>query len=100
MAEKVLIQREDFLAHRCTFEEYYRSVRREAGYRLRAGHPMVERARVALAAGDEHLNTIPLLEWDNMLIGFFGLSRAFKAHGDYLTAAGAVCFFKQGRRTP
>lgn len=91
----------DYIDGKVTFAEYYRSVNKAAGLKYPGEHALVDRARKALANGDQHLNTIPIKEWDaigaNPILRT-NLARAFKAHGDWLTLANIVCALKQAVR--
>lgn len=90
--------RADYLEGRATFAEYYRAVNHSAGIRV-TNADFLARVRKALAEGDEHLNTIPLAEWDKLAVyGRRALSRAFKEHGDFYSMAGGVCAYKQAAR--
>lgn len=88
--------RADYMARRVSHEEYYRAVAKTAGISFKdSSAPIVERARQALAAGDKHLNTIPLKVWDGMGAALLSIDRAFRAHGDHDSLAGRVCVLKQ-----
>lgn len=92
--------RKDYLDRKVTFEQYYRSVNKAAGLSF-VGHSILPRIEKALEAGDVHLNTIPLKEWDNMGANPIlrqNLSRALKQHEDFLTQANIVCCLKQAAR--
>jgi hypothetical protein len=90
--------RQDYMERRVTHREYYASVAKDAGVAFHDG-PFIERVRKALAAGDEHLNTIPLDEWDRRASGPTPhLSSAFKRHGDFWSLAGAVCVLKEAAK--
>ena len=86
--------RQDCLDNKVTHAEYYRAVAKTAGI----GPPLftpafLDRVRKATAEGDEHLNSIPLQEWDNLSCRL-PAAAAFKAHGDSTTLAGCVCLLK------
>lgn len=90
------INRTEYLEDRISFEEYYREVNRRAGVKLSPDHPMVQAAKKALADGDVHLNTIPLLRWDTLAEGASrSVSKALKELGDFYSLAGGVCAMKQ-----
>lgn len=55
--------RADYMSGRVSHQAYYLSVAREAGISYEASAKLPE-IKAALAAGDEHLNTIPLRWWD------------------------------------
>lgn len=90
-----LPQRQDYLDGRVTFAEFYRSVYREAGLCM-IGEVFLSRVRRALEAGDEHLNTIPLREWDGRAAAAkSAISTSLRKHGDFWSLAGGVCTVKQ-----
>jgi hypothetical protein len=91
-----LINRQEYLSGRVTFEEFYREVNRLAGIKFRADHWAVIEAKEALAQGDVHLNSIPLRDWDMMASAACrSLSKAMKELGDFYSMAGGVCAMKQ-----
>jgi hypothetical protein len=91
--------RSDYMEKRVTHREYYASIAKDAGIAFRSDSELAERARKALAAGDENLNTIPLGFWDRMASGGRPhLVRAFKRHDDCFSLAGAVCTLKEAAR--
>jgi len=53
-----------------------------------------------LASTDEHLNDIPLNEWDRLdsLLISYGTNHRLKQHGDFITMAGIVCIAKEAAR--
>lgn len=107
-----MITRSDYMAKRATHAEFYRAVNATAGYSLRAEYTytnffrsvvtvrnIVERARAALANGDEHLNSIPLPIWDGIASAHKAeIGRALRAHGDFYSLAGGVCCVKQAAK--
>jgi hypothetical protein len=100
MSTETLPQRVDYMAGRVTHEEFYRSINKVAGLSF-AGHPWLPRVGAALAAGDEHLNTIPLYKWDALganPVLRANLARAVEMTGDWLTAAVIVCCLKQAAK--
>ena len=93
MTTKTQLTRDDYMSGKCTHQEYYESVAKTA--RLKLPVDMLSRVKVALDAGDEHLNTIPLGDWDGLTNVYSGaLAYAFKKHGDSLSLAGGCCAFK------
>lgn len=91
---KQLFTRADYMAKRCTHEQYYRQFVQPADL-------LTVRTRIGVArlqaSSDEHLNDIPLQEWDNMPL--HGPSQAtMKACGDWVSPAGKVCILKQAAR--
>lgn len=76
-----------------THQEYYSSVALAA--RIMINRELAERTQKALAAGDEHLNTIPLAMWDHMARALQSiLHKALQEHGDSYSLAGGVCTLK------
>lgn len=87
-------QRSAYMAGEVSFTEFYESVAKEAGISYE-NSSLLPRIKHALAAGDEHLNTIPLSEWNSMAAMTYGpLKHAFKLHGDTFSLAGGVCVHK------
>lgn len=90
--------RKAYLAGEITHAEFYRSVCAEAGISYKASREL-PRIKAALEAGDEHLNSIPLIFWDQRsLASRTALDRALKAHGDFWSLAGGCCAHKQAAR--
>ena len=88
--------RADYMSGKVSFADFYRAVANTAGISYRNADPaFLARVKAALASGDEHLNTIPLVEWDHRGCGLLAAARAFKAHGDFDSMAGRVCLLKQ-----
>jgi hypothetical protein len=82
------------------FHRYYGEIVNTVGGPRAFACPFTdEQVREALAAGDEHLNTLPLKRWDSFA-GILppGTSRALKERGDYLTLSVAVCLLKEAAR--
>ena len=80
-----------------TFEQYYTSVAERAGIKFSPG-PFLDRVKIALENGDEHLNTIRLREWDSMGCNPWtksSITKSLKDHGDGWSIAGSVCVLKQ-----
>lgn len=96
MTETKTPTRADYMGGKVTHREFYRAVAETAGI-IVTDAKLIDRVKRALADGDEHLNTIPLGEWDMMAVSaqsWGGLHSAFKAHGDGYSLAGGVCLFK------
>ena len=89
--------RADYMGGKVSFEDYYRSIWQKAGIRVVGLYSSLgPRVRRALAEGDEHLNTIPLLHWDNIATFWQDqISESLKRHGDAWSLAGGVCTVKQ-----
>lgn len=94
------ITRADYMSGRATHDEYYDALCDLAGVSYADADPQfIERCREALFSGDEHLNSIPLKEWDRRASSLLpGVGRAFKEVGDHPSAAGLVCLLKAAAR--
>ena len=91
-------QRSDYMAGKVTFEEFYASVAKVAGISY-AQSDLLPRVKLALEAGDEHLNTIPLSVWDRRAAyTSAAVARSLKLHGDFYSLAGGVCVHKQAAK--
>ena len=82
--------RADYMNKQVTFQDYCRAIAADAGVSFRnAPQEFMARVRRALDSGDEHLNTIPLAQWDSYAIAARGATNtAFKRHGDFRSLAG------------
>lgn len=82
--------RKQYLDKECTHSEYY-------GQFVTTGHLQEVKAYIGLDrlinSTNEHLNDIPLQEWDNIQPPL-GTGEEMKKRGDYLTQAGIVCIAK------
>ncbi|CAB4146317.1 hypothetical protein UFOVP501_2 [uncultured Caudovirales phage] len=93
-----MFTRAQYMTGKITFEQYYSAVADSAGITLSNSPELIERCRAALAAGDVHLNTIRLHEWDAMARCSPSLAFALKKHGDFYSLAGGVCTLKQAAK--
>jgi hypothetical protein len=85
--------RKQYLAGECSHREYYSQfVAEEVKNRV---HTYIGVSRL-LASTDKHLNDIPLNLWDRL--GAVGSKARWDAAGDYPTAAGRVCIYKEAAR--
>ena len=92
-------QRADYMNGIVTFSEFYGSVAKAAGVSLKGNPKLIARVKAALANGDEHLNTIPLSEWDILAAGAAPqIAASLKLHGDSYSLAGGVCVMKEAAR--
>jgi hypothetical protein len=90
--------RADYMEGRCTFADFYRAVNATARLTVRK-EELLGRVKVALTSGDEHLNTIPLVEWDSMARSCeLQIREALRHHGDFYSLCGGVCCLKQAAR--
>ena len=85
--------RKQYMNKECSHADYNRQFVSPAMLRSVESHIGVERIR---ASTDEHLNDIPLWEWD--LLPYNTSRELLKECGDYLTQAGHVCIAKQAAR--
>ncbi len=91
--EKVFT-RKQYLAGECTHRQYNAQFVTE-GYKGQIKrHIGLDRI---LNSTDEHLNDIPLIEWDNAPLTL-GVDQKMKNLGDYLTLAGKVCIAKEAAK--
>ena len=92
-----MITRKQYLENPKLHHQYYLEIAKKAG--IKPYDSIVERSRLALKNGDEHLNTIPLNVWDSWatsIMGFNGnmLRKIFKEKKDTMTLSGMVCMLK------
>lgn len=93
------ITRKSYLNGDVSHSDYYREIARLAGVSYRNADPeFLGRVKSALDVGDKHLNGIRLWEWDLRGAAILNASAAFKAVGDFPTAAGLVCLVKQAAK--
>ena len=94
-----MITRKEMLNGEASHDDYYLSIAKTCGLNYNKAEPeFLERVKKALNEGDEHLNSIPLKEWDQRGMAIRGARRAFEKHGDYPTLAGLVCLVKSAAR--
>ena len=87
--ETKLHTRKDYLDNKCTHKEYYSQFIN--GRNIEQVLIGIGKKRI-LNSKDEHLNNIPLKEWDNLTAR--NVSKRMEECGDYLTPAGKVCIMK------
>ena len=94
------MHRSDYMSDKVTHAEYYRSMAKDAGVSyVNADPAFLGRIRRALANGDEHLNTIPLAEWDIRAMSLLpSVNATFKAYGEGNSLSARVCLIKQAAR--
>jgi len=88
--------RADYMANRCTHQEYYAQIAKECGVSF-AKSTMLREIKDALSHGDEHLNEIDLDRWDQLgwyIAGKKQTKQAFEKRGDFVSQAGLVCLLK------
>jgi hypothetical protein len=88
-----MITRKDYMDGKAAYAEYYGEI---VGNHRPFHAAFIKRVVAPLVAGDEHLNTIPLQEWDEYPVGV--PSQPFKDRGDFLTMGGRVCYLKTAAR--
>lgn len=88
-----IFTRADYFAGKCTHQQYHEQVARACGP-LRIPFT-VDQVRAALAAGDEHLNTLRLVQWDQASHMQAHLMRApLRERGDFYSLGSGVCVLK------
>lgn len=100
-----MMTRQDYL-NECrepgSFARYYGEIIADAGGpdAFRTLIPVsADRIRAALAAGDAHLNTVPLALWDARSAAVKAITdRAPRARDDWPTLGNAVCILKEAAR--
>ena len=95
-----MITRKDYMDGKVEFADYYREVAKTAGVSYQGVKlSFLQRVKQCIKNGDEHLNGIPLKEWDSRAFSLLPtIKAAFKKHGDCDTLAGRVCLIKQAAR--
>lgn len=94
-----MITRKQYMAGDASHQDYFRDVISAMGGPERIPCPVdATRIAVALAAGDAHLNTIPLGKWDAYVGRLQRANDALKPRGDYLTLGTGVCILKEAAR--
>lgn len=84
--------RADYIAGRCTYEEFYGAVAKDAGVNFNADSWLVKQA---LVSTDEHYNDIPINRWDAAAAGYrTQIVAALKARGDFWSLSGGLCTMK------
>lgn len=90
-----MITRSDYMNGKATHDQYYADIVKAIGGPDNIQLPFsVERIREALSLGDEHLNSLPLINWDAFVPSLTGASSACKERGDRLSLATGVCILK------
>ena len=95
--EKVFT-RQDYLNKKCSHREYYSQYVTEGIRKGVCSYIGIDKLR---ASTDEHLNDIPLKEWDYITVSILsctGLTLKMEERGDYSTLAGHVCILKEAAR--
>ena len=95
MKTETLFTRADYLADKCTHQQYYAQFVSEVAKNLVARHIGLDRIK---ASKDPHFNDIPLARWDQIAHGGIPRAIAFKDVGDTSTLAGNVCIAKEAAR--
>ena len=88
-----MITRKDYMEGRATHHAYYLEVAQEIGLTARCLPADVETIREKLKT-DEHLNNIPLGDWDARVMSLSGANKALKQRGDWLSLGTGVCILK------
>lgn len=96
----MIYTRKDYMGHKCTHADYYRSIAFELGIDYTSHHEL-DTIKACLETGDENLKRIPLRTWDSWgvwMLGNRAAHEAFKRRGDSLSLAGVVCVLKQAAK--
>ena len=92
--------RDDYMQGRCDYDEYYVALAKTAGIKFTTGageHSLVTLSR---DSHDPYYNDVPLSRWDVHATGLLpSVRQAFRDHGDFYSAAGAVCLLKRAVKT-
>ena len=90
----IKINRKNYLAGKVTHEEYYSAIAKDAGIDY-SDSDRLDEFRTAFKK-DEHLNNIPLEEWDAKAhFTQQAVGQALKKRGDFYSLASGVCTHKQ-----
>lgn len=93
-----MFSRKDYLAGTVSFADYYEQFVTERIIQHVVSRFGLEKLAAAYKE-DEHLNNIPLRQWDLLGLPFgSGVSEKMKEAGDYLTQAGIVCILKRAAK--
>lgn len=88
-----MFTRKQYLNKECSHREFYAQFVND---RVKARVlVLIGRDRI-LESTDEHMNDIPLREWDRL--GPVGTLREWEAVGDYPTMAGRTCIYKEAAK--
>jgi len=89
-----MLTRKDYMENSAILHQaYYAEIALEIGLNPSILPASVGEIREKLKT-DEHLNNIPLAQWDGRVQSLRGASAALKARGDYLTLGTGVCILK------
>jgi len=92
-----MMTRKQYLDGVCSHEDYYGEIADAA--HIKGSAIALDRVKAALKAGDVHLNSIPLREWDAWGAAVARVVRQpLEERGDFVTAAGLVCIVKTAAR--
>jgi hypothetical protein len=92
--------RQQYLNSECTHREYYSQFVNEGIKNLVRSGIGEKRIKESLPV-DEHLNNIPLKEWDSLgayIVSSPNVRAKIKEAGDGYSQAGAVCILKEAAR--
>lgn len=90
------ITRKAYMEGDITHEEFYSHITSSLDGKRLFDKAFLSRVRMALKDGDEHLNSIPLAEWDSIADRIrLTISSKLKEAGDFWSMAGGVCAVKQ-----
>lgn len=97
-AELTNFSRDKYMSHQITHAQFFGHIANMCGL-APFNKSFINRVKVALKNGDIHLNSIPLIEWDNMVYCFSQRTQAIiSAFDNGFSLAGGVCMLKEKAR--
>ena len=94
---KIQFSRADYLAKKCTHQQYYSQFVNDTIQSRVKGAFGIDAIKDAMLI-NENLNTIPIGKWDVLANNLYNVSGLLKDAGDFLTLAGGVCIAKEAAR--
>ena len=92
MKTETLFTRADYLADKCTHQQYYAQFVSDVTKDLVARHIGLDKIK---ASTKPYFNDIPLILWDQIAHGGIPRAIAFRDVGDISSLAGNVCIAKE-----
>lgn len=94
-----MLTREMYLSKECTHQEYYQEIARETNAISLVTHTWTKEVLTKALEAEEHLNSIPLREWDNLGLYLQGTHNALMKRGEVRVSQGCrVCILKAAAR--
>lgn len=92
------MKRSDYMSGNVTHQAYYSHIAKLAGIKPAAA--LVKTCRELLADGDEHLNKIPLAQWDLLAGGAWNqiVGACQRVEGEHMCLSTGVCTYKAAVR--